>query len=54
MLWVAAFVFSKTDIEAFAQRNMRLNQAWKVESFTLHGFRTPRNARILKNVDALC
>ena len=48
------FVFSKTEIEAFAQRTMRLNQAWKVESFTLHGFRTPRNARILNSVDAAC
>jgi hypothetical protein len=33
---------------------MRLNQAWKVENFTLLGFRTPRNARILKSVDAIC
>ena len=33
---------------------MRLNQAWKVESFTLLGFRPPRNARILKSVDAIC
>ena len=48
------FVFSKTEIEAFAQRTMRLNQAWKVENFTLLGFRTPRNARILKSVDAIC
>ena len=48
------FVFSKTEIEAFAQRTMRLNQAWKVENFTLLGFRTPRNARILKSVDAAC
>jgi hypothetical protein len=48
------FVFSKTEIEAFAQRTMRLNQAWKVESFTLLGFRTPRNARILNSVDAIC
>jgi len=28
------FVFSKTVIEAFAQRTMRLNEAWKVEDFT--------------------
>jgi hypothetical protein len=48
------FVFSKTEIEAFAQRTMRLNQAWKVENFTLLGFRTPRNTRILKSVDAIC
>jgi hypothetical protein len=48
------FVFSRTEIEAFAQRTMRLNQAWKVENFTLLGFRTPRNARILKSVDAAC
>jgi hypothetical protein len=48
------FVFSKTEIEAFAQRTMRLNQAWKVENFILHGFRTPRNSRILNSVDALC
>jgi hypothetical protein len=48
------FVFSKTEIEAFAQRTMRLNQAWKVENFILHGFRTPRNARILNSVDAAC
>jgi hypothetical protein len=48
------FVFSKTEIEAFAQRTMRLNQAWKVESFILHGFRTPRNARVLNSVDAAC
>jgi hypothetical protein len=48
------FVFSKTEIEAFAQRTMRLNQAWKVENFTLLGFRTPRNARILNSVDAIC
>ena len=48
------FVFSKTEIEAFAQRTMRLNQAWKVENFILHGFRTPRNARILNSVDAIC
>jgi hypothetical protein len=33
---------------------MRLNQAWKVENFILHGFRTPRNARILNSVDAAC
>ena len=48
------FVFSKTEIEAFAQRTMRLNEAWKVENFILHGFRTPRNARILNSVDAAC
>jgi hypothetical protein len=48
------FVFSKTEIEAFAQRTMRLNEAWKVENFTLLGFRTPRNPRILNWVDALC
>jgi hypothetical protein len=48
------FVFSKTEIEAFAQRTMRLNQAWKVENFILLGSRTPRNARILKSVDAAC
>jgi hypothetical protein len=33
---------------------MRLNEAWKVENFTLLGFRTPRNARILNSVDAAC
>ena len=48
------FVFSKTEIEAFAQRTMRLNEAWKVDNFTLLGFRTPRNPRILKSVDAIC
>jgi hypothetical protein len=48
------FVFSITEIEAFARRTMRLNQAWKVENFTLLGFRTPRNARILNSVDAIC
>jgi hypothetical protein len=48
------FVFSKTEIEAFAQRTMRLNEAWKVENFILLGARTPRNARILKSVDAIC
>jgi hypothetical protein len=51
---VDGFVFSKTEIEAFAQRTMRLNEAWKVENFTLLGFRTPRNARILNSVDAIC
>jgi len=48
------FVFSKTEIEAFAQRTMRLNEAWKIENFLLLGFRTPRNPRILKSVDAIC
>jgi hypothetical protein len=47
------FVFSKTEIETFAQRTMRLNEAWKVENFTLLGFRTPRNPRVLYSVDAL-
>jgi hypothetical protein len=47
------FVFSKTEIEAFAQRTMRLNEAWKVENFTLLGFRTPRNAGVFCPVDAL-
>jgi hypothetical protein len=47
------FVFSKTEIEAFAQRTMRLNEAWKVENFTLLGFRTPRNPRVLYHADAL-
>jgi hypothetical protein len=46
------FVFSKTEIEAFAQRTMRLNQAWKVENFLLYGSRIPRNAQILKSVNA--
>jgi len=48
------FVFSITEIEAFAQRTMRLNEAWKVENFVLYGARTPRNARVLKSVDAPC
>ncbi len=48
------FVFSKTEIEAFARRTMRLNQAWKEENFTLLGFRTPRNPRVVKLVDAIC
>jgi hypothetical protein len=47
------FVFSKTEIEAFTQRTMRLNEAWKVENFTLLGFRTPRNPRVLYHADAL-
>jgi len=48
------FVFSKTEIEAFAQRTMRLNQAWREENFTLLGLRTPRNAQIVRPVDAIC
>jgi hypothetical protein len=48
------FVFSITEIEAFARRTMRLNEAWKVENFILLGNRTPRNSRILKSVDAIC
>jgi hypothetical protein len=48
------FVFSKNEIESFARRTMRLNEAWKVENFILLGNRTPRNARILKSVDAIC
>ncbi len=48
------FVFSKTEVEAFAQRAKRLNEAWKVENFTLLGFRTPRNAGVFCPVDALC
>jgi hypothetical protein len=48
------FVFSKIEIEAFAQRTMRPNEAWKVESFILLGSRTPRNPRILYSVDAIC
>jgi len=48
------FVYSITEIEAFARRTMRLNEAWKVDNFTLLGFRTPRNPRILKSVDAIC
>jgi hypothetical protein len=48
------FVFSKTEVEAFAQRAKRLNEAWKVENFTLMGFRTPRNAAVFCPVDALC
>jgi hypothetical protein len=47
------FVFSKTETEAFAQRTMRLNQAWRNEDFTLLGFRTPRNPRV-RPVDAIC
>jgi hypothetical protein len=46
------FVFSTTEIEAFAQRTVRLNQAWNVENFLLHGSRIPRNAQILKSVNA--
>lgn len=48
------FVFSKTEIEDFARRTMRLNEAWKVESFILLGRRTPRNSQILKSVDDIC
>jgi hypothetical protein len=48
------FVYSITEIEAFAQRTKRLNEAWKVDNFLLLGFRTPRNPRILKSVDAIC
>jgi hypothetical protein len=48
------FVFSKTEVEAFARRAIRLNEAWKVENFTLMGFRTPRNAGVFCPVDALC
>jgi hypothetical protein len=47
------FVFSKTEIEAFAQRTMRLNEAWKVKDFTLLGFRTPRNPRVYNWVNAI-
>ncbi len=36
------FDFSKAEIEEFAQRTMRLNQAWSVEPVILHGARTPR------------
>jgi hypothetical protein len=32
---------------------MRLNEAWKVENFTLLGFRTPRNPRVIFSVAAL-
>jgi hypothetical protein len=48
------FVYSITEIEAFASRTKRLNEAWKVDNFLLLGFRTPRNPRILKSVDAIC
>ena len=48
------FVYSITEIEAFAQRTKRLNKAWKVDNFLLLGFRTPRNPRILKSVEAIC
>ena len=48
------FVFSKAEVEAFARRAIRLNEAWKVENFTLMGFRTPRNAAVFGPVDALC
>jgi hypothetical protein len=48
------FVYSITEIEAFAARTKRLNEAWKVDNFLLLGFRTPRNPRILKSVDAIC
>jgi hypothetical protein len=36
------FVFSKAEIEEFARRTMRLNQAWRVEAGVLHGARMPR------------
>ena len=48
------FVYSITEIEAFPQRTKRLNEAWKVDNFLLLGFRTPRDPRILKSVDAIC
>jgi hypothetical protein len=48
------FVYSKTEIEAFAQRIRRLNASWNDENFTLLGLRTPRHPRILKSVDAIC
>jgi hypothetical protein len=48
------FVFSKTEMEAFAQRTMRLYQAWREENFILLGFRTPRNPQIVRPVDAIC
>jgi hypothetical protein len=48
------FVYSITEIEAFASRTKRLNEDWKVDNFLLLGFRTPRNPRILKSVDAIC
>jgi hypothetical protein len=32
----------------------RLDEAWKVENFTLLGSRTPRDARVFCPVDALC
>ncbi len=46
------FVFSKIEIEAFAQRTKRLNEAWNVDNFLLLGSRIPRNAHVLKSVNA--
>jgi hypothetical protein len=45
------FVFSKPEIEAFASRTKRLNEAWNVENFLLLGSRIPRNAHVLKSVN---
>jgi hypothetical protein len=40
------FVFSKDEIEAWAQRTMRHNLAWRAEPFLLHGTRIPRNTSL--------
>ncbi len=48
------FVFSTTEVEAFARRTKRLNEAWNVDNFLLLGSRIPRNTRVLKSVNDIC